>query len=56
MNDSLKKNLEAAFKKHDVLFWYNTDDESYELFDSLDLDDVKKLKIEDNEFYIKYLY
>lgn len=55
MNDSLKKNLKEAFKKHDVLFWYNTDDESYELFDSLELDDVKKLKIEDNEFYIKYV-
>lgn len=54
MNDSLIETLEDIFKKHDVLFWYNDKDEDFEDYESLTLNGVEKVKIENNEFEIKY--
>lgn len=54
MNDSLIETLKDIFKTHDVLFWYNDKDETLEEFEGISIDGVEKIRIENNEFEIKY--
>ncbi len=46
--------LTAKFERHRLVFWYDAKQEMRETFDALDLPDVVKLEINNNEFAIKY--
>src|SRR5680860_903803 len=54
MSQSIEKAIQAKFKKHRLVFWYDVQDELSEVFDSLALPAIEKIQIEGNEFQIKY--
>lgn len=46
--------MEKLFKKHRVVFWYDKGAKMIEEFEGLVLDGVEKIKVENNQFYIKH--
>ena len=50
----IKKMLSKKFENNRVVFWYDKDGQFSEDFQNIELDDVKKLAIGENEFVIKY--
>ena len=46
--------LSKKFENNRVVFWYDKDGQFSEDFQNIELDDVKKLAIGENEFVIKY--
>jgi hypothetical protein len=50
----LIESLTKIFEKERVVFWYDSKAEFAERFESLDLPEVEKIRIENNEFGIKY--
>jgi uncharacterized protein (TIGR02687 family) len=52
--DRIVNGLRAQFERHRIVFWYDVKQEMREAYDALDLPDVKKLEINNNEFGIKY--
>lgn len=52
--ERIKNSLEKLFQKHRIIFWYDGKAEMQEIFEELQIDNVKKLKIQNNEFAIKY--
>ncbi|MBW7869168.1 MAG: BREX-1 system phosphatase PglZ type A [Brumimicrobium sp.] len=51
---NLKINIEHAFKKHRIVFWYDDGNNNEEEFTSLELNDIEKIKVSGNEFALKY--
>lgn len=51
---NLKDNIEHAFRKHRVVFWYDDGNNNEEEFDQLALTDIEKVKVNGNEFALKY--
>lgn len=51
----IKETLEQLFREHRVIFWYNNDTEFDEHFSAIELDNVKKETLNNNEFSLKYL-
>lgn len=54
MNDRIAASLRRLFEEHRIVFWYDTDRDMRAEFDALDLPDVTKLDIANNEFGLKY--
>lgn len=50
----LIESLNKIFEKQRIVFWYDTKAEFSGRFETLDLPEVEKIKIENNEFGIKY--
>jgi uncharacterized protein (TIGR02687 family) len=46
--------LYKLFQKHRIVFWYDTDKELRDDFENLDLPDVTKIELVNNEFCIKH--
>ena len=56
MSSNIEKTLIRKFKEQRVIFWYNEkeqEDIQHE-YDALELKDVEKIKVDNNEFEIKY--
>jgi len=54
MNKQIKQALNNLFKKHRIVFWYDEKQEFSKDFENLEFDDVTKIEIKNNEFYLKY--
>ena len=54
MNDRIITSLQKLFERHRIVFWYDTKQELRDDFDSLTLEDVEKVVLDNNEFSIKY--
>ena len=52
--NNIQDPLARLFKRHRIVFWFDTEREFRMDFEQLDLADVEKIKIENNEFSIKY--
>jgi len=46
--------LTRLFKKHRIVFWYDTDKELRADYESLDLPSVEKIELDNNEFNVKH--
>ncbi len=46
--------LKKLFDRHRIVFWYDVKQELREDFDALELPDVEKIEINNNEFTLKY--
>ena len=49
----IAKALEKLFQKHRIIFWYD-EDNLRENFEAVDISNVEKVEIEDNEFGLKH--
>lgn len=54
MNDRIINALQQLFKRHRIVFWYDTKHELRDDFDSLVLEDIEKIVLDNNEFSVKY--
>ena len=54
MNDRVQKALQESFKRHRIVFWYDVKKELRHDFEAVELQDVEKIEIANNEFGIKY--
>ncbi len=54
MNDRISQALTRLFERHRIVFWYDSSKELRDEFDVLDLPEVEKLEIHNNEYGIKY--
>lgn len=54
MNDRIINALQQLFKRHRIVFWYDAKHELRDDFDSLVLEDIEKIILDNNEFSIKY--
>ena len=54
MNDRIINALQQLFKRHRIVFWYDAKHELRDDFDSLVLEDVEKIVLDNNEFSVKY--
>ncbi|MHA1279900.1 MAG: BREX-1 system phosphatase PglZ type A, partial [Candidatus Helarchaeota archaeon] len=50
----IQKSLTKLFQDHRIIFWYDEKGELQEEFENFSLQDVEKIKIDNNEFGIKY--
>jgi len=53
--NKIEEALTKLFTKHRIIFWYDDNEELREQFDELVLDGIKKVVVQNNEFYIKSL-
>lgn len=54
MNERIVKALKKLFERHRIVFWYDKKRELRAEFDAIDIFDVEKIEILNNEFGIKY--
>lgn len=54
MDERIVQGLKSQFEKHRIVFWYDTKKEMREEFESLGIDDIEKIEIDNNQFSIKY--
>ena len=54
MDSKIAQALQKMFDKHRIVFWYDEKKELRSDYDNLNLDDVVKLEIQNNELTIKY--
>ncbi|MDB3929302.1 BREX-1 system phosphatase PglZ type A [Paracoccaceae bacterium] len=54
MDERIVQGLKSHFEKHRIVFWYDSKKEMREQFDNLEIDDVEKIEIDNNEFSIKH--
>lgn len=54
MNTTIIKALEKLFERHRIVFWYDTKTELRDDFDALHIDGIEKIRIENNEYGVKY--
>ena len=54
VNNRLQGSLEKKFQEHRIIFWYDDKAELTGLFDDLQIPEVEKLLIENNEFTLKH--
>lgn len=50
----LQQGIAKAFDKHRIVFWYDHERRLRAAFEELEIDDVEKLEITNNEFQLKY--
>lgn len=53
INNKLQAALEKIFQQHRLVFWYDEKAEMTELFETIQIPGIEKLKIENNEFTLK---
>mgnify|MGYP000467527327 CR=1 FL=1 len=54
MNQQINESINKLFQKHRIIFWYDEKKQFKEHFADLILDDAQAIKIENNEFALKY--
>lgn len=54
MSDRIFQALNKLFERHRIVFWYDTKQELREDFEALQLSNVEKIEINNNEYGIKY--
>ena len=54
MQERIAKGLAAQFEQHRIVIWSDPDYEMRETFEAVDLADVVKVAVENNEFALKY--
>ena len=54
MDSKITQALHRLFEKHRIVFWYDSKKELRADFDSLQLDGIQKVEINNNEFGLKY--
>lgn len=54
MDSKIKQALLRQFEKHRIIFWYDRQRELRADFESLQLEDVEKIELNNNEFSVKY--
>lgn len=54
INEKLQSALEKIFQQHRLVFWYDDKAEMSELFESIQIPGIEKLKITNNEFSLKH--
>ena len=54
MSDRMAKALEKLFEKHRIVLWYDAKQELRNEFDAVDLQQVEKLELTNNQFGVKY--
>lgn len=54
INNKVQAALEKLFQQHRLVFWYDDNAEMTALFESLQIQDVEKMIIENNEFTLKH--
>ena len=54
MSEIIFKAIDNHFKKYRIIFWYDENGNNKDIFDKYSNPAVEKIKIENNEFYIKY--
>ena len=54
LNNRVQSVLEKLIQQHRLVFWYDDKAEMTALFESLQLPDMEKLVIENNEFTLKH--
>jgi uncharacterized protein (TIGR02687 family) len=54
MGDRISATLSRLFEDHRIVFWYNPENDMRDDFDAVDLPDVTKTEITNNEFGVKY--
>ncbi len=52
--EKIKQALDKAFEKHRIVFWYDAKKELRSDFEALDLPNVEKVELNNNEFGVKY--
>lgn len=52
--DSISEPLKRKFSKHRIIFWYDDDSSMRKEFDTVELEGVEKVVIENNEFGLKH--
>ena len=52
--NSIQDPLSRLFKKQRIVFWYDADKELYADFEAVELPDVEKIELVNNEFAVKY--
>jgi uncharacterized protein (TIGR02687 family) len=52
--DKIKKAITNIFKKSRIVFWYDTKKELRHEFETVELPDVEKIELNNNEFGVKY--
>lgn len=54
MSERINTSLRRLFDEHRIVFWYDAAREMRAAFDAVDLEDVEKLEISNNEFGLKH--
>lgn len=54
MQDRIRQALQSHFEKHRILFWYDQKQEWRETFDSLEMENIEKIELANNEFGVKH--
>jgi len=54
METKIKQALKRLFEKHRIIFWYDSKHELREDYEGLELEDVEKIELKNNEFGIKH--
>ncbi|MCB9481005.1 MAG: hypothetical protein H6680_04180 [Desulfobacteraceae bacterium] len=54
MKNKIKEALEQKFKNSRIVFWYDSKKELRQEFDNLELSDIEKIELKNNEFKVKY--
>jgi uncharacterized protein (TIGR02687 family) len=54
MTDRIAQTLTKLFEKHRIVFWYDSKQELRQEFESIALDNIEKIELNQNEFGIKY--
>ena len=54
INEKVQAALEKIFQQHRLVFWYDDKAEMSELFESIQIPGIEKLKITNNEFTLKH--
>ena len=54
INTKLKESLEKIFQQHRLVFWYDTNAEFSDLFNSTQITGVVNLTLDNNEFSVKH--
>src|SRR3989339_626908 len=52
--DKITQAVSKIFERHRIVFWYDKDKELRADFEALDLTDIEKIELQNNEFQIKY--
>ena len=53
--NKIEEALSKLFNKHRIIFWYDENEELKEEFEAVVLEDVEKVIVQNNQFYIKHL-
>ena len=54
INEKVQAALGKIFQQHRLVFWYDEKAEMTELFETIQIPGIEKLKIENNEFTLKH--